>query len=60
MIGRVPSEEKSHGVRGQQWDRATRSNAVPAGELRKLLGVRTVAFQQGVKELAVTDLSLEQ
>jgi 3',5'-cyclic AMP phosphodiesterase CpdA len=33
---------------------------VPAGELRGLLGVRTVAFQQGVKELAVTDISLAQ
>jgi 3',5'-cyclic-AMP phosphodiesterase len=31
---------------------------VPAGELRKLLGVRTVAFQQGMRDLAVTDLSL--
>ena len=31
---------------------------VPAGELRKLLGVRTVAFVQGVKDLAVTDTSL--
>jgi 3',5'-cyclic AMP phosphodiesterase CpdA len=31
---------------------------VPAGELRGLLGVRTVVFQQGVKELAVTDISL--
>jgi 3',5'-cyclic AMP phosphodiesterase CpdA len=31
---------------------------VPAGDLRKLLGVRTVVFQQGVKELAVTDVSL--
>src|SRR5579863_8621436 len=31
---------------------------VPAGELRGLLGVRTVAFKQGVKELAVTDTSL--
>jgi 3',5'-cyclic AMP phosphodiesterase CpdA len=33
---------------------------VPAGELRGLLGVRTVAFKQGVKELAVTDISLAQ
>jgi 3',5'-cyclic AMP phosphodiesterase CpdA len=33
---------------------------VPSGELRGLLGVRTVAFQQGVKELAVTDISLAQ
>jgi Icc protein len=33
---------------------------VPAGELRKLLGVRTVAYQQGVKELAVTDLAIAQ
>jgi 3',5'-cyclic AMP phosphodiesterase CpdA len=31
---------------------------VPAGELRGLLGVRNVVFQQGVKELAVTDISL--
>jgi hypothetical protein len=31
---------------------------VPAGELRGLLGVRTVAFQQGAANLAVTDLSL--
>jgi hypothetical protein len=31
---------------------------VPAGELRGLLGVRTVVFQQGVKDLAVTDVSL--
>jgi 3',5'-cyclic-AMP phosphodiesterase len=31
---------------------------VPAGELRGLLGVRSVVFQQGVKELAVTDTSL--
>jgi hypothetical protein len=31
---------------------------VPAGELRKLLGVRTVVFNQGVKDLAVTDVSL--
>ena len=33
---------------------------VPAGELRGLLGVRTVVFQQGVKDLAVTDTSLAQ
>ncbi len=33
---------------------------VPAGDLRGLLGVRTVAFQQGMKELAVTDISLAQ
>ena len=32
---------------------------VPAGQLRSLLGVRTVAFQHGVRDLAVTDLSLE-
>jgi hypothetical protein len=31
---------------------------VPAGELRGLLGIRTVAVRQGVKELAVTDISL--
>jgi 3',5'-cyclic-AMP phosphodiesterase len=31
---------------------------VPAGQLRNLLGVRTVAFQPGVRDLAVTDLSL--
>jgi 3',5'-cyclic AMP phosphodiesterase CpdA len=31
---------------------------VPAGDLRGLLGVRTVLFQQGVKDLAVTDISL--
>jgi 3',5'-cyclic AMP phosphodiesterase CpdA len=31
---------------------------VLAGELRGLLGVRSVVFQQGVKELAVTDTSL--
>jgi len=31
---------------------------VPAGELRKLLGVRTVTFNQGVKDLAVTDTAL--
>jgi 3',5'-cyclic AMP phosphodiesterase CpdA len=33
---------------------------VPAGQLRGLLGVRSVLFQQGVKELAVTDMSLAQ
>jgi 3',5'-cyclic AMP phosphodiesterase CpdA len=33
---------------------------VPAGELRGLLGVRTVAYQKGVKNLAVTDISLAQ
>jgi 3',5'-cyclic-AMP phosphodiesterase len=33
---------------------------VPAGQLRSLLGVRTVAFQQGVRDLAVTDVSLAQ
>lgn len=33
---------------------------VPGGELRGLLGVRTVAYQQGVKKLAVTDVSLAQ
>jgi hypothetical protein len=31
---------------------------VPAVELRKLLGVRTVTFNQGVKDLAVTDTAL--
>jgi 3',5'-cyclic AMP phosphodiesterase CpdA len=31
---------------------------VPAGQLRSLLGVRSVVFQQGVKDLAVTDTSL--
>jgi len=31
---------------------------VPAGQLRGLLGVRSVVFQPGVQELAVTDLSL--
>ncbi len=31
---------------------------VPAGELRGLLGIITVAVRQGVKELAVTDISL--
>ncbi|WP_158817006.1 metallophosphoesterase [Methylocapsa sp. S129] len=31
---------------------------VPAGDLRGLLGVRSVTFQQGVKDLAVTDISL--
>jgi hypothetical protein len=33
---------------------------VPAGQLRGLLGVRTVTFQQGVQELAVTDIALAQ
>jgi 3',5'-cyclic-AMP phosphodiesterase len=33
---------------------------VPAGELRSLLGIRTVAYHQGVKDLAVTDKSLAQ
>jgi 3',5'-cyclic AMP phosphodiesterase CpdA len=33
---------------------------VPAGQLRGLLGVRTVVYQPGVQELAVTDLSLAQ
>ena len=33
---------------------------VPAGELRKLLGVRTVLFRQGVTDLAVTDIALAQ
>ena len=33
---------------------------VPAGELRKLLGVRTVVFRQGVADLAITDIALEQ
>ena len=33
---------------------------VPAGELRGLLGVRTVAYRKGVKNLAVTDISLAQ
>jgi hypothetical protein len=31
---------------------------VPAGDLRKLLGVRTVTFNQGVKDLAIIDTSL--
>src|SRR5271168_1575690 len=31
---------------------------VPAGELRGLLGVRTVAYTQGAERLAVTDMSL--
>ncbi len=31
---------------------------VPAGELRKWLGVRTVVVQPGVKDLAVTDVAL--
>ncbi len=31
---------------------------VPAGELRGLLGVRTVAYVQGVERLALTDISL--
>jgi 3',5'-cyclic-AMP phosphodiesterase len=33
---------------------------VPAGELRGLLGVRTVAYMQGAERLAVTDMSLAQ
>jgi hypothetical protein len=33
---------------------------VPPGESRGLLGVRTVAYQQGVNPLAVTDTSLAQ
>ncbi len=33
---------------------------VPAGELRKLLGVRTVVYQPGAAELAVTDIALAQ
>jgi 3',5'-cyclic AMP phosphodiesterase CpdA len=33
---------------------------VPAGDLRGLLGVRSVAFKQGASELAVTDISLAQ
>jgi Icc protein len=33
---------------------------VPAGELRSLLGIRTVAYHQGVNDLAVTDKSLAQ
>ena len=33
---------------------------VPAGELRGLLGVRTVAFRPGVSDLAVTDIALAQ
>ena len=32
----------------------------PPGELRGLLGVRTVAYQQGVNQLAETDMSLAQ
>ena len=31
---------------------------VPAGELRSLLGIRTVAFHQGQQSLAVTDIAL--
>lgn len=31
---------------------------VPAGELRSLLGIRTVAFHQGEQSLAVTDIAL--
>jgi len=31
---------------------------VPAGQLRGLLGIRTVAVRQGAKDLAVTDVSL--
>jgi 3',5'-cyclic AMP phosphodiesterase CpdA len=31
---------------------------VPAGDLRGLLGVRSVVYQQGVKDLAITDTSL--
>jgi hypothetical protein len=31
---------------------------VPAGELRGLLGIRTVAVRQSVEEPAVTDISL--
>jgi hypothetical protein len=33
---------------------------VPAGQLRGLLGVRTVIFRQGVRDLAVTAISLAQ
>jgi hypothetical protein len=33
---------------------------VPPGQLRKLLGVRTVVFQQGVADLAITDTTLAQ
>ena len=33
---------------------------VPAGDLRGLLGVRSVVYQQGVKDLAITDTSLAQ
>jgi Icc protein len=33
---------------------------VPPGELRGLLGIRSVAYQQGVNQLAVTDTSLAQ
>ena len=33
---------------------------VPAGDLRKLLGVRTVVFKQGVADLAITDVALDQ
>jgi hypothetical protein len=32
--------------------------AVPAGDLRKYLGVRSVAFHQGNEPLAVTDAAL--
>jgi hypothetical protein len=31
---------------------------VPAGELRKLLGVRSVLYQPGVETLAITDTAL--
>jgi 3',5'-cyclic AMP phosphodiesterase CpdA len=33
---------------------------VPAGELRRLLGVRTVVFQPGEAHLAITDVALAQ
>ena len=33
---------------------------VPAGDLHKLLGVRTVVFKQGVADLAITDVALDQ
>ena len=37
-----------------------RTVMLPALKLLFYLGVRTVTFQQGVKELAVTDISLAQ
>ena len=33
---------------------------VPASDLHKLLGVRTVVFKQGVADLAITDVALDQ